>query len=91
MRRSDEDLCWELKEDYCETRRLFRENRRLCEHIGFEQPRDLDSEDEFDSQDSSPSDSSASEDYEFSDSASGDSESVSSEDSSDTTLYVTVE
>lgn len=92
MRRSDEDLCWELKEDYCETRRLFRENRRLCEHIGFEQPRDLDSEDEFDSsQDSSASDSSASEDYEFSDSASGDSESVSSEDSSDTTLYATVE
>ena len=92
MRRSDEDLCWELKEDYCETRRLFRENRRLCEHIGFEQPRDLDSEDEFDSsQDSSASDSSASEDFEFSDSASGDSESVSSEDSSDTTLYATVE
>ena len=92
MRRSDEDLCWELKEDYCETRRLFRENRRLCEHIGFEQPRDLHSEDEFDSsQDSSASDSSASEDYEFSDSASGDSESVSSEDSSDTTLYATVE
>ena len=94
MRRSDEDLCWELKEDYCETRRLFRENRRLCEHIGFEQPRDLDSEDEFDSlsQDSSASDSSASsEDYEFSDSSSGDSESVSSEDSSDTTLYATVE
>lgn len=92
MRRSDEDLCWELKEDYCETRRLFRENRRLCEHIGFEQPRDLDSEDEFDSsQDSSASDSSASEDYEVSDSASGDSESISSEDSSDATLYVTVE
>jgi len=84
MRRSDEDLCWELKEDYCETRRLFRENRRLCEHIGFEQPRDLDSE--------SASDSASSEDYEFSDSAfSGDSESVSSEDSSDTTLYATVE
>ena len=96
MRRRDEDLCWELKEDYCETRRLFRDNRRLCEHIGFERPRDLDGEDEFDfdsSQDSSASDSSvSSEDYELNDSASsGDSESSLSEDASDTTLYATTQ
>lgn len=82
MRRRDEDLCFDLKEDYCETRRLFRDNRRLCERIGFERPRGLDGEeDEFDfdsSQDSSASDSESS-------------SSSSSEDASDPPLYATTQ
>jgi len=34
-RRSDRELCDELEEDFCDSKRDYDRNRRLCRHLGF--------------------------------------------------------